>query len=259
MDLIHFNAIMQQHFGVEWNDSYGKPNFTAGFRSGSTNFTAANLASLYGLVATAGALDDLDATELGLLNGVTAGTQTASKVVTLDSSKKFNSGFISRLLSSLTAAGTSFGGSGANVEAIMGSGSYDIPANLLAAGDVVRVTVVCTVPTTLSSETFRFRLRTVGVAGTAIYDSTAIDVQDGDYIIANLELTIRTIGATGTAYVTGTVHTKLAGSAATTVVVPTALTGLDTTAALKLIVGTGVWSTQNGNAAAIQQFDVFHN
>lgn len=168
-------------------------------------------------------------------------------------------GQVSRRLSSIVAAGTSFGGTGANVEALLGSGYYDIPANSLVAGDVIRATVAIAVPTTVSTDTLRARLRVGGLTGTAIYDSTAINVSNGDFIIANLEFTIRTIGATGTAYVTGTIHTNLGGTEAAAAIPPTALTGLDTTAALRLLAATGVWSTENANACAVQQYDIFQN
>jgi len=168
-------------------------------------------------------------------------------------------GKLSRRLSSLVAAGANFGGTGANAEGLLGSGYFDIPANSIVAGDVIRVTVAIAVPTTVSTDTLRLRLRVGGLAGTVIYDSTAVDVANGNYVVANLEFTFRTIGATGTAYVTGTIHSNLISTVATAPLTPTLLTGLNTTSALRLLAATGVWSTQNANVAAVQQYDIFQN
>lgn len=166
---------------------------------------------------------------------------------------------LGRKLSSLAAAGTSFGGTGANVEAILSGGSSDIAADTLQAGDVVRMRIVINTATTVSTDTFRLRIRQNSVSGTAIYDSTAVDVANGNYFIVDLEITIRTAGATGTGYVTGTVTSLVGSTAAVAAITPAALTGINTTAALKLAVATGVWSTENANVAAVQQFNQFLN
>jgi len=163
-----------------------------------------------------------------------------------------------RKLVSLTADGANFGGSGANAEAVIGSGTITIPANTLAAGDVVKFSAHVAIPTTVSTDTLRLRVRVGGLTGTAIYDSTAVDVANNDLIYVTGEITFRTVGATGTALAVVGGYATVAGTAGPIDTAATAISSLDTTAALTVVV-TAVWSTQNANVAKLQQLNGYLN
>lgn len=154
-----------------------------------------------------------------------------------------------RLLDAKTTVGTSFGGSGADDEAVMNQGTVTIPANTLSAGDVIKGRVVVAVPTTVSTDELSVRLRVGGLAGTVIASVIEQDVANDDLVIFDYEIVIRT--AT-TAITSATTVPVLGGTPA---ILPSfaALTGLDLTAALTIVV-TGEWSTENANSAIVQSF-----
>lgn len=162
------------------------------------------------------------------------------------------------LLSSLTADGANFGGSGANVEAVIGSGTITIPANTLGAGDVVRFSAHVEIPTTVSTDTLRLRVRVGGLTGTAIYDTTAIDVANNDYATINGQLTFRTVGAAGTAKAVVNARLLMGATDAATATQATAVSSIDTTSALTVVV-TAVWSTQSANVAKLTQLNATVN
>lgn len=164
---------------------------------------------------------------------------------------------VRRKLNSLTADGANFGGSGANAEAILGSGSFSIPSTV-AAGDVIRFSAYVAVPTTVSTDTLRLRVRVGGLSGTAIFDSTAIDVSNNDLFHVTGEITFRTVGASGTAIAVVGGYSTAGGTAGPIDASATALSSLDTTAAITLAV-TGVWSTENANVCKVQQLNGYLN
>lgn len=161
-------------------------------------------------------------------------------------------------LNSLTADGANFGGSGANAEAVMGSGTITIPANTLGAGDVVRFSAYVAIPTTVSTDTLRVRVRVGGVSGTAIFDSTAVDVANNDLLHVVGEITFRTVGAAGTAVAVVGGYSTIAGTAGPIDTSSTAVSSIDTTSALTVVV-TAVWSTQNANVAKLTQLNATVN
>jgi hypothetical protein len=163
-----------------------------------------------------------------------------------------------RKLVSLTADGANFGGSGANTEAVMGSGTITIQANTLAAGDSVNFTAHVAVPTTVSTDTLRVRVRVGGLTGTAIVDSTAIDLANDDCIRLDGSITFRTVGATGTAQAVVSGAGIIDGTATALAPTSTALSSLDTTDAITVVV-TAVWSTQNANVAKLQELNGYLN
>lgn len=165
---------------------------------------------------------------------------------------------LSRLLYSTVAASTAFGGSGANVEANFSTGSYTVPAASLAAGDVIRIRAYVTVPTTVSTDTLRIYVNVGGIAGTAVYDSGAINVSDADLFLADVAISVRTVGATGTMYAVATSQSTQATTFALRAPQAAALSSIDTTASLALTVS-AVWSTENANACSLQQFIVTKN
>lgn len=169
----------------------------------------------------------------------------------------YNDVGISRKLISLTADGANFGGSGANVEAVMGSGTITIPAGV-AAGDVVRFTAHVAIPTTVSTDTLRVRIRVGGLSGTAIFDSTAVDFANNDCFGLFGSITFRTVGASGTAQAVVAGIGLIDGTAPAFPSTSTALSSLDTTASIPVVV-TAVWSTQNANVAKLQELNGYLN
>jgi len=209
------------------------PNFTSGLRiSGS----------------------DLTVGEFGVLDGVTAGTTTASKALVVDADKKLDGGLLGKLLYSTVAASTAFGGSGANVEAAFSTGSYSVAANSLSIGDVVKVRVAVTIPTTVSTDTLAINLRVGGLAGTVVATLPATNVSNDDLVVFDVSIAIRT---STTAYASATLVGTTGGTPGAGAKV-TALTGLDLTASIALTVS-AVWSTENANACSLQQFIVTKN
>lgn len=210
------------------------PNFTAGYQVAGSNVTS---------------------TEAAYVDGVTAGTTTASKALVVDADKKLDGGLLGKTLYSTVAASTAFGGTGANVEANFSNGSYSVAAGSLVAGDVIRIRAHVTIPTTVSTDTLRIYVNVGDIAGTAVYDSGAINVSDADMFLADITISVRTVGATGTMYAVATRQSTQATTFAVLAPIATALSSIDTTAALPLTVS-AVWSTENANACSLQQFIV---
>jgi hypothetical protein len=139
----------------------------------------------------------------------------------------------------------------------MGSGTITIPAGV-AAGDVVRFTTHIAVPTTVSTDTLRVRVRVGGLTGTAILDSSTFDVTNNDCICLDGSITFRTVGATGTAQAVVSGSGIIEGTATALTPFSTALSSLDTTATIPVVV-TAVWSTQNANVAKVQELNGYLN
>jgi len=163
---------------------------------------------------------------------------------------------VRRKLNSLTADGANFGGTGANAEAILGSGSFSIPSTV-AAGDVVRFSAYVAIPTTVSTDTLRVHVRVGGVSGTAIFDSTAVDVANNDLLHVVGEITFRTVGAAGTAVAVVGGYSTIAGTAGPIDTTATALSSLDTSSLTVDVIG--VWSTENANVCKVQQLNGYLN
>lgn len=213
------------------------PNFTAGYQIAGSNVSG---------------------TEAGYVDGVTAGTITASKALVVDASKLLDSGKVSRKMNSLTADSSNFGGAGANVEAVFSNGSYTIPASLLAAGDTMPFEAYVAIPTTVGADTLRLRVRIGGLAGTVVFDSTAIDVANANFLKVRGSIDWRTVGAAGTALSTVDGNILMGATDDSFDPVITALSSQVTTSTIALVV-TAVWSTENANVAVLKQFNVYHN
>lgn len=155
-------------------------------------------------------------------------------------------------LNSSTAASTAFT---AAVEANFSTGSYTIPASTLAAGDVITVDCVVTIPTTDAADTLRIYLNVGGISGTAIFDSTALDVSNDDKFRLRATINVRTVGATGTMYCLVEGTATVAGADAVAYPTLTSIGSIDTTAAIDLTVS-AVWSDATGNSCSLQFFNV---
>ena len=135
-------------------------------------------------------------------------------------------------------AQVAFGGTGDNVEQAIHTAS--IPANTLAAGDVLRLYGRGVISTSNGTDTLTSRWA-FNLAGTpvAIGASNAVDATNADIVLLDLYVTIRTIGASGTAYVTGSC---IIG--ADEAVISAAISTIPTNAPLTIDLG-AVWSSEN--------------
>lgn len=149
---------------------------------------------------------------------------------------------------------TSFGGTGHNVETVLAA-TTDLGSEILLAGMRVGFEAYIAIPTTVSTDTLRIRVRWNGLTGDVLYDSTAINVSDGDYIHLKGNVEVRTTGAA--AVYRSLVHgaTKLGGSAAYLPPVYVEETADHTAENVPLVI-TGVWSTESANSAIVKRFSV---
>jgi hypothetical protein len=148
-----------------------------------------------------------------------------------------------RLLSVLAAAGTL--STAVDTEELLWSHAF--PANFWQVGKVVKVSLSSTTSNSNSTDTLtvRGRVGAAALTGTAVFASGAVDQANDDDGVLDLEITCRSIGATGVLLVKAigsdvdAPHSKLLGAASTSVTV-------DTTAAT--YVGyTSQWSVAHAN------------
>lgn len=152
----------------------------------------------------------------------------------------------------LTAPGSDFGGSGANVETVLPSGSFSIPAGTLSAGKVVHARFVLAIPTVASENTLSVAVRLGGLSGALALEIEDLAVASGDMLILDIELVIRSATtALATGRISGLVNeTGFAAGAFK------AVSGLNLASALVLAV-TGKWSTTAANAVRVESLTVF--
>lgn len=85
-----------------------------------------------------------------------------------------------------------------------------------------------------------------------------MDVSNADLFLADVTISVRTVGATGTMYAVATSQSTQATSFALRAPQAAALSNIDTTASIALTVS-AVWSTESANACSLQQFIVTKN
>lgn len=130
--------------------------------------------------------------------------------------------------------------------------SYTIPANTLAAGDVITIKGWARATATNSTDTLNIKLK---IGSTIIVASGALDVANDDMVYFEATLVVRTIGASGTFVATGTVTIGTAGTA-TVKSFYVASTTIDTTATQAITV-TATWSVANsGNSVRLDILNV---
>lgn len=205
---------------------------------------------------------DVTATELGYLDGVTAGTVTASKALVVGASSELvgaiafqgritttdgvSSGtarVVGGLAYSNTAASTAVTGS-TTAEQLFDVG-YTIPANTLKAGTMVRVRAQGIATGTQANDTVAYKLYIGGSGGTAIISAAATDAANNDTFQMEATIVCRTAGATGTLVATGTYKVSSAEGTMTVKDDITASTTVNTTANQAISV-TATWSAANG-------------
>lgn len=132
-------------------------------------------------------------------------------------------------------------------EALFDTGQFSIPANTLAAGDIITVQYWGIATATTNTDTLTIKLYLGGLGGTAICTGTATDIADNVVFSGEAQIQIRTIGASGT-FVARATHNKVpaASLTATEVIQTTNSTTLNTTTAQ--VIGLGAdWSTTDVN------------
>ena len=134
--------------------------------------------------------------------------------------------------------------------------NFTIPANLLQAGDRLRIRFAGTATATHTTDTLAIALYIGGTGGTALLSLAARDVANGDLFYGDVDLVVRTAGATGTFVATGTApaNPNAAGTAAAIYLV--ASTTIDTTATQQIGVA-ATWSAADvGNSCRLDVLDI---
>jgi hypothetical protein len=127
-----------------------------------------------------------------------------------------------------------------------------LPASYLQAGDVIKVRAQVVATATNSTDTLTLALL---IGATAIITTAAVDVANGDVGYFDFDITVRTIGASGTLVATGS---SALGTPGTVTAKPAFLasTAVDTTAAQTIGVQ-ATWSTNNaGNSCRLDVLNV---
>lgn len=139
-------------------------------------------------------------------------------------------------------------------ETAFSNGTYTIPANTLQVGDVihVRAKVFCVAEN--STNTHRIRLY-LGTAPLTLADSTALQLAANDVVEFNLDITVRTIGATGTIIATGTMAYTISGTWTSSGITDVSAT-LDTTIAEPLVIKSLASAVSAGNQIRLDEFTV---
>lgn len=151
---------------------------------------------------------------------------------------------ISYIAANSVAASTTLTNSTA--ETAFSTGVYTIPANSLRAGSMVRVRFQGIAMTTNSSDTLTVKLYIGGASGTALISAAATDVTNSDVFQGEYELSVRTVGSSGTVVGCGTYKVPSAEGTMTVKDDILASTTLDTTTAQDVTV-TGKWSVASTN------------
>ena len=128
---------------------------------------------------------------------------------------------------------------------------YNIPANLLAVGDIIRIKVFCTVVDSNGSDTLTPILN---FGGTAIATGAALDVADNDIVYAWADVHVTTAGSSGAMTAISEIRTDALG--AVHVIGTTALTSKDTTGSLAVALNVDWDAAHADNEVRIDAFSV---
>lgn len=155
-----------------------------------------------------------------------------------------------RLLYANTATSTAH--TNTTTEALFDT-NYTIPANMLKAGDVLKIRFQGIATATNATDTLTIKLYIDGLTGTALLTGTATDVANNNIFAGEAVVIFRTVGASGTLVAVGT-HTDVpaaSGTAVHDITEITASTAIDTTATIQVGVGAD-WSVADvGNSARL--------
>lgn len=185
-------------------------------------------------------------TLIGRVIGVESSTRAIVQCQTSEMSHAFNY--------SLTGAGTAL----TNSTTRTALASYTIKAGTLRAGSRIRVRAHVIATSTNSTDTLLLDIGgAVGGTPAALCSSSAVDVANNDIGYFDLDIVIRTIGASGTLVIGGGQYTKTLAQLDTAVAKPffLASTTVDTTADIVLGIY-GTWSVASASNSC--RADVFN-
>lgn len=137
-------------------------------------------------------------------------------------------------------------------ETTFSNGSFVIPANSLNVGDRLNIRVKVFAIAENSTNTHDFKLY---FGATVIADTTALQFAANDVAIIEMNVTIRTIGASGTFIADGQIERSVAGTF-TVVPVTVASTAVDTTATQTVKVTTTASAASAGNQVRLDEMDI---
>jgi hypothetical protein len=137
------------------------------------------------------------------------------------------------------------------------STSYSMPANTVVAGSLVRIRYQGIATATHAGDTLAIKLYIGGLSGTVLISHAATDVANNDVFSGEMELIVRTVGASGTIVGAGTYKSIPAAEGTMTVadeILPS--TTLDTTVA-QVIGVSATWSVADvGNSVRLDVLSV---
>ncbi len=227
----------------------------------------------------------VSATELGYLNGVTAGTRSLSKAIVVDGAGAIDALTVTTLTAPTIAGTTAHTGRLTTTDGVAGGTTktigglayaatadstpvtstatetafdtmYAIPANTLKAGTLMKIRWAVMVTAANGTDTGTFKLylatnTTAGsLAGTAFVTTAATDMTANDIISGETVVQIRTAGTSGTLVASSNfVKTEAASNTATNVAVVTNSTTVNTQAVQTVAVTCTFNSTNAGNSA----------
>jgi hypothetical protein len=143
-------------------------------------------------------------------------------------------------LANVVAASTAV--SNTTTETAFSNGTVTIPANTLKVGDTLRIRTQGIATATNSTDTLTVRLK---LGSTVLATTGALDVADNDIFFVEFNLTVRTIGASGTFVGVGSATIGAAGTA-TRKAIFLASTAIDTTVDNSLTVN-ATWSVASAS------------
>jgi hypothetical protein len=192
-----------------------------------------------------GAITATSIVDTGALSATT-GTFTG-RMTTTDGVSSGTARVIGGLAYSNTAASTAIASTSA--ETVFDT-NYNMPANTLKAGTVVKIRYQGIGTTVVGTDTLAHKLYIGGSAGTALISSAATTMVNSHTFNGEVTLICRTAGATGTLVATGTYKVNSAEGTMTTKDDITASTTVNTQAA-QLITVTGQFNTTNANSVRL--------
>ena len=128
--------------------------------------------------------------------------------------------------------------------------AYNIPANILVVGDIVRIKVFCTVVDSNGSDTLTPILK---FGGTAIATGAALDVADSDVVMAHADVHVTAAGSSGTMTAVAEIVTNTGD---TSVCTATNLSSKDTTGSLAVALNVDWDAAHADNEVRIDAFSV---
>jgi hypothetical protein len=156
------------------------------------------------------------------------------------------------LLYKITAPSTTITNLG--TETAFSNGSYTLPANTLAVGDVFHIRAKVFLIAVNSTNTHRVRVY-VGATPVTVADSGALALIANDVMIFDITMTVRTITASGTIIADGFIDYSISGTF-THLPFTIASSTLDSTVANPIVIKSLASATSAGNQIRLDEFSV---